>query len=1169
MASDGTLKFDTLIDSKGFQAGISTIGNIAQKGLQATADIMKGAAAAIGGLGVAAIKVGSDFESGMSKVAAISGASGKDLADLTEKAKEMGASTKFSATESAAAFEYMAMAGWKTEDMLNCIEGIMSLAAASGEDLATTSDIVTDAMTAFGLAADGTSKVMENGILKEIPNASHFADILAAASSNANTNVGMMGETFKYVAPVAGALGYTAEDTAMAIGLMANAGIKSSQAGTSLRSMMSRLTKPTKEVGIAMDALGISLTDSDGSMKTLNEVIRDLRDGFNGLSEAESAELASMLAGQEAMSGLLAIVNASEDDFSKLEDSIYNCDGAAARMAETMSDNLQGQLTILRSGLEGLGVSFYEKIQMPLKDIVIEAQGMVEQLQAAFDEGGLDGMVTAFGDVLAQVIERVAGAAPDLITAATGLVSSFCDSLKSSTGVGDAAASLVTSLVTALYSCADDIWTTAIVLAGKMAQGIADGAPEMVDAVASYATGIFESLSEWAPDFVDAGVQIIGAVARGLADTLPIILQHGIDIVLQLGRGIADSLPELIPILVDGILDLIDTAVNNIDAIVDVGIDIIMAIADGIIRALPILIQKAPDIIVKLWEALNRNLVKIMESGVELVVKLVEGILSAIPEIVKNLPKILEAIILTIQNFDFIEIGKSIVQAIAEGIVAIGSYLIQAVKSIDWASMVANITGYFSELPGKIWDAIVTAIIKVAEWGLRMQEAASNAVGSCIEAVVNWFSELPGRVAGWLTGVVSRVITWGTEMLAAAGQAADNAVDSVTDFFAGLPEKIAYWLGYAIGMIIKWGLDITDWVMTEVPGIIDNIVTFFSELPGKIWTWLVETVYRIVQWGINLKNTAETWVTSTVNAVVRFFSDLPGRIWTWLVETVSRVVQWGINLKNTAETWVTNTINSVVNFFSELPGKIWTWLTETVNRVIQWGADLLSAAATAAQNAVNKVSGWFQQLPGKVGTWLVGTVAKVVQFAVDLQTKATEAAQGFVSRLVDGVRDLPDQFAEIGSNIVSGIWNGLSAGWDWLVDKVQGLADSLFRGAKDALGIHSPSRVFEQEVGQWIPPGIGVGMEKAMPALQEQVDAEMEELASRMQTAVAIETGGITVRTRAKAEHNAEMEYPRGGGDTYVDNHIEQENNYHVPVATPSATSRAQREGVRKMLKVR
>ena len=1151
MASDGTLKFDTLIDSKGFQKGINAIGDIAQKGMQATADIMKGAAAAIGGLGAAAIKVGSDFESGMSKVAAISGASGKDLADLTEKAKEMGASTKFSATESAAAFEYMAMAGWKTEDMLNGIEGIMHLAAASGEDLATTSDIVTDAMTAFGLAADGTSKVMENGILKEIPNASHFADILAQASSNANTNVGMMGETFKYVAPVAGALGYTAEDTAMAIGLMANAGIKSSQAGTALRSMMSRLTKPTKEVRIAMDALGVSLTDSDGSMKTLNEVMRDLREGFNGLSEAESAELASMLAGQEAMSGLLAIVNASEDDFSKLEDSIYNCDGAAARMAETMSDNLQGQLTILKSGLEGLGIAFYEKVQTPLKDIAIEAQGMVGQLQDSFDEGGLEGMVTAFGDVLAQIAERVAGAAPDLITAATGLVSSFCDSLKSSTGVGDAAAGLVTSLVTALFSCADDIWTTAIVLAGKMAQGIAEGAPEMVGAVASCVTDIFECLSEWGPDFVDAGVQIIGSLARGMADTLPTILQHGIDIVLQLGKGIADSLPELIPILVDGILDLVDTAVNNIDAIVDIGIDIIMAIADGIVRALPVLIQKAPDIIVKFWEALSRNLEKIIGAGAELIVKLIEGILSAIPELIKNLPKILEAIILTIRSFDFIEVGKSIILAIADGIISIGSYLIKAVKSIDWAGLatdmaamasdalgrlktrftevaadiVASAGEFFSELPGKIWDSIVAAVVKIAKWGLQMREAASNAAGSCIESVVTWFTELPGRIAGWLTGVVDHVVTWGAELLTAAGQAACNAVTGVADFFAGLPEKIAYWLGYAIASVIKWGLDLTEWILTEVPQIIDSIVTFFAELPGKIWTWLVDTV--------------------------------------------NRVVQWGINLKNTADTWVINTINSVVDFFSELPGKIWTWLVDTVNRVVQWGVSLKTEASAAAQNAVSKVTEWFQQLPGKVWTWLVNTVTRVTQFAADLKTKATEAAQGFVDRLVDGVRGLPDQFAEIGSNIVSGIWNGISSGWDWLVDKVKSLAGSLLRGAEDALEINSPSKAFSREVGQWIPPGIGVGIEKAMPDLHRQVDAEMEELADRMQTAVAIETGGITVRTRAKAEHNANMEYPKGGGDTYVDNHIEQENNYHVPVATPSATSRAQREGVRKMLKVR
>lgn len=1177
MANDGTLKFDTAIDASGFQDGISSIGSIAERGLKATMGILTGAATTIGTLGVAAIKVGSDFEGAMSKVEAISGATGSDLEALTNKAKEMGASTKFSATESANAFEYMAMAGWKTEDMLNGIEGIMNLAAASGEDLATTSDIVTDALTAFGLSAQDST---------------HFADILAQASSNANTNVGMMGETFKYVAPVAGALGYSAEDTATAIGLMANAGIKGSQAGTSLRSIMSRLAKPTDEVQAAMDALGISLTDDHGKMKGLNEIMADLRTGFSGLSEAEAAQMAAALGGQEAMSGLLAIVNASDADFNKLQSSIYSCDGAAAQMAETMNDNLQGQITILKSGLEGLGISFYENIQTPLKDIAIEAQGMVQQLQDAFNEGGLTGMVTAFGDVLAQIVERVAGAAPELINAATGLVSSFCDSLKSSTGIGEAAASLITSLVTALFSCADDIWTTAIVLAGKMAQGIADGAPEMVQSVATCVTDIFECLSDWAPDFVDAGVQIIGSVAQGLADTLPTILQHGIDIVLELGRGIAESLHTLIPIAVDCILNLFDTFVNNLDSIVDVGIEIIMAIAEGLIQALPILIQKAPDIIVNFWKALDKNLVKILKAGVDLILKLVEGIISAIPELIKNLPKILEAIVLTIQHFNFLQAGKSIITSIGEGIKSAGGSLIKAVTSINWASVASSIATmasnalnvvktylaeaivslvtasgeFFSELPGKVWDAIISAVTKIAEWGIQMREAVSNAASNCIDSVVTWFSGLPEKIGTWLTGVVNKIITWGSEMLTAAGQAASDVISGVADFFAGLPNKIAYWLGYAIGTVIKWGVDLYTWVTTEIPNIIQSVVDFFAELPGKIWTWLVETVNKAIQWGINLKNTAETWVTNTINSVVNFFSTLPGKVWTWLVETVNRVVQWGINLKNTAETWVTNTINSVVNFFSQMPGRIWTWLVDTVNKVTQWGANLLSTASTAASNTVNKVVEWFSQLPGKIWTWLQNTITKVIQFGADMASKASSAAQGFVTNIVNGLSGLPGQMVTIGSNIVNGIWNGISSGWSWLVDKVKSLANSLFEGAKEALGINSPSRVFAREVGRWIPPGIGVGIDEAMPDLESQMGDDMDRIAQKMQAAVEVETGKITVKTKTKAQHTADTEYPSDGGDTYYDQHIEQENNYHVPVATPSETSKAQREAARKLL---
>lgn len=340
MATDGSIKISTELDSKKAEKAMSRFSSYAKTAMAGVKTAIVTGSAAITAMAGYSVKVGSDFEAAMSKVSAISGATGDDLQKLTEKAKEMGAKTKFSATESAQAFEYMAMAGWKTDDMLNGIEGIMNLAAASGEDLATTSDIVTDALTAMGLQASDSG---------------HFADVLAAASSNSNTNVGMMGETFKYVAPVAGALGYNIEDLSQAIGLMANSGIKSTQAGTALRSILTRLAKPPKEAAAAMEKYDISMKNSDGSMKSLMEVMENMRDSLRGLPKDEKAAAAAALGGQEAMSGLLSIVNASDTDFKKLASSIKNADGASEKMANTMNDNLKGSITIGKARSAGKG----------------------------------------------------------------------------------------------------------------------------------------------------------------------------------------------------------------------------------------------------------------------------------------------------------------------------------------------------------------------------------------------------------------------------------------------------------------------------------------------------------------------------------------------------------------------------------------------------------------------------------------------------------------------------------------------------------------------------------------------------------------------------------------------------------------------------------------------
>lgn len=375
-------------------------------------------------LGTAAVKTAADFDTQMSKVQAISGATGSDMQKLRDKAREMGAKTKFSASEAGQGFEYMAMAGWKTGDMLDGIEGIMNLAAASGENLGTTSDIVTDALTAFGLQAKDSG---------------HFADVLAAASSNANTNVSMMGETFKYAAPIAGSLGYSAEDTALAIGLMANSGIKASQAGTSLRTIMSKLTGDVKISGKALGDVTIATANADGTMRPFKDILTDCRAAFSKLTDEEKVSAAESLVGKNAMSGFLALMNAGEGDVNKLTKALNGCDGASKKMADTMNDNLEGQLTILKSQLQELAISFgeilipavrsvvsviqkvvdwFNKIPAPMKTVITHVLAVVAAIGPLLLIGGK--LITAIGTIMSAG-SKLAGLFSGIKTAVTVL----------------------------------------------------------------------------------------------------------------------------------------------------------------------------------------------------------------------------------------------------------------------------------------------------------------------------------------------------------------------------------------------------------------------------------------------------------------------------------------------------------------------------------------------------------------------------------------------------------------------------------------------------------------------------------------------------------------------------------------------------------------------------
>lgn len=534
MAYDGSIKIDTKIDTGGFHSGVEKMKSIASKGVSAMTTAFAAVTAGIAAGGTAAATVGSSFEAAMSKVSAISGSTGKDLQSLTDKAKEMGAKTKFSASESAEALQYMAMAGWDTKSMLDGIDGIMSLAAADGLDLATTSDIVTDALTAFGLKASDST---------------HFADVLAKASSSANTNVSMLGESFKYVAPLAGTMGYSVEDVSVALGLMANASVKGSMAGTSLKTALSNLTSPTEQMAEVMEKYGISISDTEGNALPLIDVLKQLREKFGGLSETEQTAAASTLFGKEAMSGMLAIINASDSDFKKLTDNINNADGAAQSMADTMQDNLQGQITILKSALEGLGIEIYEGMQAPLKDAAIEAQGYVNRLTEAFTDGGLTGMIEEAGNIFGELAVKAAEYAPKMVDTAIKFVQSFVDGIaKNSDKLASAAVKIIETIISGVTNAAPKLVTAAKTIISAIVDNLVKLLPSEIqkpvkDAVNTIKKSFEDGGIRRAINTVKTVLSNLAKVATNLAKTVLPPLAKAVDFV-------ADNLGTLLPLAV-------------------------------------------------------------------------------------------------------------------------------------------------------------------------------------------------------------------------------------------------------------------------------------------------------------------------------------------------------------------------------------------------------------------------------------------------------------------------------------------------------------------------------------------------------------------------------------------------------------------------------------------
>jgi len=788
------------------EAGNKTIslGDVIKANLISSAIIngVKELANGIKELAKGAISVGMDFESGMSQVAATMGMTTQEIAGgseaytkLENAAKEAGNTTQFSATQAAEALNYMALAGYDADKAVETLPTVLNLAAAGGMDLATASDMVTDSMSALGDKAGTTES---------------FVDKMAKTSQKSNTSVQQLGEALLSVGGTAKSLAGGVTEANTVLGIFADSGTKGAEGGTALRNVILSLTAPTDTAKKKMQELGLEVFDANGNMRPLNETFQDLNGILGNMTQGEQTEVLNTIFNKVDLKSVNALLANSGERFNELSGYIENSTGAAEQMAATMNDNLQGKITILKSGLEGLGIAAYEKFETPLKNAVTNITNVIGDLQTDLTSGELSGaldkVATGFGNLVEKASEIIVAVLPKILE-----------------GLG------------------------------------------------------------WIADHGDTIASLLAAIGAGFA-------------VFKVAS------------IINGVV----TAIQGLTA-AEVALNAIQKLVNITMAANPMM----------------------------LIITLV-------------------------------------------------------------ATLVAAIVGF-----------------------VATNEDARAAVVNAWNIVKDTVGKVVGEIAKFFTETIP------------------NALSKVVDFVKDNWQDILLFLANPFAGAAKLLYEHCE----TFRNIVDNIASFFRELPGKIWDAIVSAI--------------------------------------------TNVQNWGQQVYTQATNYIQNTITTVVNFLSQLPGKIWNAIVSAITNMANWGQQMLSQASAAASNILSNVYSTLSQMPGRVWNAIQGAIQSVANWGSGLLQQGRNAASQLVSAVINGVASLPSQMASVGYNIVTGVWNGICNAAGWFRRQVQSFFSGIVDGVKNALGIHSPSRVFQDEIGKYMAQGAGVGFTNELGNVEEDINKSL------------------------------------------------------------------------------
>lgn len=880
-------------------------------------------AAATAGTAVskAALSSYSDFESSMSQVQStmgiakdamskVDGQSVNTMDTLNALAKQMGAETSFSATECADALNYLALAGYDTQQMCDTLPTVLNLAAAGGIDLASASDMVTDAMSALGMGVDESEKMV---------------DQMAKTASTTNTLVAQLGEGILTIGATAKSIRGGTEELNTALGILANNGIKGAEGGTHLRNVILSLQSPTDTAAECLNGLGVATYDSEGNMRSLNDILGDLNNSMNGMTSAEKDNIIGSIFNTTDLAAVNALLANTGDTWDNLQQTIANSTGAASKMADTQLDNLKGKVTLLQSAAEGAAIAIGSDLEPAAKTAVQAATDIVN----AFNTGGLSAALNKVKELVHQLAvtmtTELPNILPDLLDGFNSLIMTLVQS------VGTLLPPLLTTVLPILVSSFLELVT-------QLAQYLAASAPMLIGSVMTALLQVIAAIEQAAPAILAAVNTLLQAVVTFFSGNAAALIAMAVNIVSKLASGLISALPTLIAAALQLVDGLVQGLVQNLPALIDAAVQLVQSLCDGLIKSLPELLGAAVKIVLELVNGLLENLPALLDAALEMIDSLVQGLLDCLPQLVQA--------------------GIDLVMGLVQGLIQNLPAILQATLQL--------LTG--------------------------MQNTLLNSIPQLITAAIQ-------LVGGIVTGLV-----------------------------AAIPQLVS---------AIVNGVQQTNWLQLGIDilkAILDGIVSFETTL-------------------------FETW----------------GAIFSGMFD---KIAQWASDVWEKTKEAASNIWNAIVNGLQDLPYKVGYFVGAMFQKIVDFAKNAPAKAKEAASNIWNNIIATIQALPGKIGEFFSGAFQKIVDFATSAPAKAKEAAEGIFDNIKNTLEELPDRMLEIGDNIVTGIWNGITGAAGWLQSKVSGFVDGIVDGftGKKGLDSHSPSKRMSKDVGRWIPAGIGVGM---------------------------------------------------------------------------------------------